>query len=137
MGDLRIGAEILKEALDRELTKEEREERAKREEKAIKASEVANVGISSRRAVFRTDHTTARGVSRAYIDQASLPRRPQVPPPAGAQGEGGARGAVRCCRPTGCSAPDAADTVNPAHDARLRPYSERQNRAGRRRCRRR
>ena len=55
MGDLRIGAEILKEALDRELTKEEREERAKREEKAIKASEVANVGISSRRVVFRTD----------------------------------------------------------------------------------
>lgn len=43
MADLRIGADILKEALEREMTKEEREERAKREEKAVAAAQVANV----------------------------------------------------------------------------------------------
>ena len=43
LGDLRIGAEILKEALERELTKEERAERAKQQEKAVAAAQVANV----------------------------------------------------------------------------------------------
>ena len=41
--DLQIGAEILREALEREVTKEERQERAKREEKAAAAAQKANV----------------------------------------------------------------------------------------------
>lgn len=45
MGDLRIGAEILKETLDREVGKEERIMRAKQEEKAVAAAHVANVSI--------------------------------------------------------------------------------------------
>lgn len=44
MGDLKIGADILREALDRELTKEERAAQAKREEKAVAAAQIANVG---------------------------------------------------------------------------------------------
>ncbi|THH01679.1 hypothetical protein EW026_g1069 [Hermanssonia centrifuga] len=43
MQDLRIGAEILKEALERELTKEEVEERRKKEEKAIAAAQVEKI----------------------------------------------------------------------------------------------
>ena len=45
MTDLRIAADILKEALEREVTKEERQERAKREEKAVAAAQVANVRL--------------------------------------------------------------------------------------------
>ena len=41
--DLHIGAEILNEALEREITKEERQERAKQQEKAVAAAQVANV----------------------------------------------------------------------------------------------
>lgn len=44
MEDLKIGADILREALDRELTKEERAAQAKREEKAVAAAQIANVG---------------------------------------------------------------------------------------------
>lgn len=47
MRDLAIGAEILKEALDRELLKEERQERAKKQEKAAAAAQVSNVSTSS------------------------------------------------------------------------------------------
>lgn len=43
MSDLRIGAEILKEALEREMSKEDRAERAKQQEKAVAAAHVANV----------------------------------------------------------------------------------------------
>lgn len=43
IADLRIGADILKEALEREETKEERTERMKKEEKAVAAAQVANV----------------------------------------------------------------------------------------------
>lgn len=43
MRDLQIGAEILKEALEREITKEERVERARQQEKAVAAAQVANV----------------------------------------------------------------------------------------------
>jgi hypothetical protein len=46
ISDLTIGAEILREALERELTKEEREARAKREEKAVAAAQLANVRLS-------------------------------------------------------------------------------------------
>ncbi|KIP04877.1 hypothetical protein PHLGIDRAFT_120297 [Phlebiopsis gigantea 11061_1 CR5-6] len=43
MVDLRIGAEILKETLDREVGKEERILRAKQDEKAVAAAHVANI----------------------------------------------------------------------------------------------
>ena len=46
IGDLRIGAEILQEALDRELTKEERAERAREQEKAVAAAQVANASAA-------------------------------------------------------------------------------------------
>lgn len=46
MRDLQIGAEILKEALEREVIKEERLERAKKEEKAAAAAQVANVSTT-------------------------------------------------------------------------------------------
>ena len=45
MSDLQIGAEILREVLDRELEKEERAAQAKREEKAIAAAEKERVSV--------------------------------------------------------------------------------------------
>ena len=45
MQDLQIGAEILRETLDRELTKEERAAQAKKEEKAVAAAQLANVRL--------------------------------------------------------------------------------------------
>ena len=46
MNDLSIGAEILKEALEREMTKEERAIEAKKNEKAVAAAHLANVCVS-------------------------------------------------------------------------------------------
>ncbi len=45
MRDLQIGAEILQEALTRESEKEERRERAFRDERAAEAARVANVRL--------------------------------------------------------------------------------------------
>ena len=44
MGDLKIGAEIIRECFEREMTKEERAAQAKKEEKAVAAAQIANVG---------------------------------------------------------------------------------------------
>jgi hypothetical protein len=44
MNDLRIGAAILKEAVDLEAVKQERFERSKKEEKAAAAAAANNVG---------------------------------------------------------------------------------------------
>jgi hypothetical protein len=46
MADLRIGAGILKEAVELEVVKQERSERAKKEEKAVAAAAANNVGLS-------------------------------------------------------------------------------------------
>ena len=43
MEDLRVGAAILKEALDRETEKEERAQRGKEEQKAVAAAAAQNV----------------------------------------------------------------------------------------------
>ena len=43
MEDLRVGAAILKEALDRETEKEERAQRSKEEQKAVAAAAAQNV----------------------------------------------------------------------------------------------
>ena len=48
MNDLKIGAEILREALERELTKEDRITQARKEEKAAAAAQIENVGHISR-----------------------------------------------------------------------------------------
>ena len=47
MRDLQIGADILKEALEREVGKEERLELARKQEKAVAAAQVANVSTAS------------------------------------------------------------------------------------------
>ena len=47
MNDLRIGAAMIKEALDRETTKEEQAARKKAEEKAAKEAAVAKVRPTS------------------------------------------------------------------------------------------
>lgn len=57
--DLQVGAEIVKEALEREMTKEERQERARREEKAVAAAQVANI-----KQAFLDDRK-----SRSHIDR--------------------------------------------------------------------
>jgi hypothetical protein len=46
MIDLRIGAGILREAVDLEAVKQERLERSKKEEKAVAAAAANNVGLS-------------------------------------------------------------------------------------------
>jgi hypothetical protein len=47
MNELRIGAAILKEAVDLDVVKQQRLEQAKKEEKAVAAAAASNVGLSS------------------------------------------------------------------------------------------
>ncbi|KAI0340932.1 hypothetical protein BDW22DRAFT_1485878 [Trametopsis cervina] len=79
MRDLQIGADILAEALEREVTKEEREARAKQQEKAVAAAQKANIKQAflddrkSRALIERRERETREAKAAAAGRRASEP----------------------------------------------------------------
>ncbi|EKM59515.1 uncharacterized protein PHACADRAFT_250072 [Phanerochaete carnosa HHB-10118-sp] len=92
IGDLRIGAEILKEALDREMTKEERAERAKQQEKAVAAAQIANIKqqfLDDRKSqALRTRREEEQRQAQAAVAARQPPMSPTSPPGTMPSGDG-------------------------------------------------